>query len=452
MSKSLSKIYGQANQIKEKLEQNKKIIDENSKIIEEKKILYENNKSQIKAKKDSEKIEVKNNELNAETEIKKSESNKNSDFKDINDTHKYFCEICENKFFLSEKRLEIHNLKRHQHIIIQKKNKVKKNDFYLKYLKELENLKTLIYDSLRENNDLNKYNEILEKFKKEREENKINLEIIIKNEENAIDKMNISIKEIAEIQYNFINKLIILLGLNKSDVDFKNEELHKKEEQEKLEKRIKENIISMKKKDLDEKLKELNKLLSDYYNGRKNQKEEISGNKITQTESIKNNINIIANEILKNQINEINEKDKISEKIENKDEKASINEVNNFPIKISKSDIKTSIKDDNEKPKNDNKKIEPKEEEKSEDKKEEIEEKKNKKIEEEEKYKKNEIQEEKEQEYKDINNSIKSSKETSFTIERVKRTGPGENEEIQLNDFSKFINYFELTFFSFIQK
>ena len=105
--------------------------------------------------------------------------------------------------------------------------------------------------------------------------------------------MNISIKEIAEIQYNFINKLIILLGLNKSDVDFKNEESHKKEEQEKLEKRIKENIISMKKKDLDEKLKELNKLLSDYYNGRKNQKEEISGNKITQTESIKNNINKI---------------------------------------------------------------------------------------------------------------------------------------------------------------
>ena len=99
LNKSLNKIYDQANQIKEKLEQNKKIIDENSKIIEEKKILYENNKSQIKAKKDSEKIEVKNNELNAETEIKKSESNKNSDFKYINDTHKYFCEICENKFF-----------------------------------------------------------------------------------------------------------------------------------------------------------------------------------------------------------------------------------------------------------------------------------------------------------------------------------------------------------------
>ena len=447
LNKSLNKIYDQENQIKEKLEQNKKIIDENSKIIEEKKILYEKNKSQLKVKNDSKKIEVKNNEFNVKTEIKKSESNKNSDLKDINDKNKYFCEICENKFFLSEKRLEIHHFKRHQHIIIQKKNKVKKNDFYLKYLKELENLKTLIYDSLRENNDLNKYNEVLEKFKKEREENQLKLEIIIKSEENAIDKMNISIKEIEEIQYNFINKLIILLGLNKSDEDIKIEQLHKKEEQEKLEKTIKENIISMKKKDLNEKLKELNKQLSDFYNGRKIQKEEISDNKIPQNESIKNNINIIANEILKNQINEINEKDKFPEKIKNKDEEILINEDDNLPIKLSKNDIKTSIKDNNEKPKNEKIKIEPKEQEKIEGKDEKIEEEKNKKIEEEknekieeEKNKKIESSEEKEQEHKDINDSKKSSKETSFIIERVKRTDPGENEEMQLNEFSKFIN------------
>ena len=259
--------------------------------------------------------------------------------------------------------------------------------------------------------------------------------------------MNISIKEIAEIQYNFINKLIILLGLNKSDEDIKIEQLHKKEEQEKLEKTIKENIISMKRKDLNEKLKELNKQLSDFYNGRKIQKEEISDNKIPQNESIKNNINIIANEILKNQINEINEKDKFPEKIKNKDEKILINEDDNLPIKLSKNDIKTSIKDNNEKPKNEKIKIEPKEQEKIEGKDEKIEEEKNKKIEEEknekieeEKNKKIESSEEKEQEHKDINDSIKSSKETSFIIERVKRTDPGENEEMQLNEFSKFIN------------
>ena len=86
LNKSLNKIYDQANQIKEKLEQNKKIIDENSKIIEEKKILYEKNKSQLKVKNDSKKIEVKNNEFNVKTEIKKSESNKNKSIisRDIN--------------------------------------------------------------------------------------------------------------------------------------------------------------------------------------------------------------------------------------------------------------------------------------------------------------------------------------------------------------------------------
>ena len=274
------KIIKRTDELEQTLNENKKIIEENSKIKKDKKLKYDEEKKKYeemkKQKKEKELKENKNINKNINTNINIVEIEKNIKINEIkqdensnninNDNEinkKFLCQVCKNKYFLTEEGLESHLFRRHPEVYKNNKKKLKRKKseqnlvkIYLGEIDKLENYINNLIDIYHPITEKNKYILEIEKMKKE---NQLNFEKMEKEQKQMSEEVRNSVENFIKRQEEFYNNLLIICGLKKSEEEIKEE---KEEKEKQINKAIKESIISKSIiKDLKEKIKELKKML-----------------------------------------------------------------------------------------------------------------------------------------------------------------------------------------------
>ena len=273
LNESLKNINKQSNKIEKQLEENKKIIEEKSKLKSEYKLKYEELKRKYEEMKEKkEKIEINNSKVNIEKNIninfiKKEEEGDilENENKEQKTNKKYYCKVCSNKFFLSQESLEDHQIRRHPFLIIRKSPEKKENMIDKKYSEKIESMKKYLKGSYNDYQKKEKMNESLEEIIKIREENNVNFENSLKNQEKNLEEIKSELENLTERQYKFINEFTNITSRKKSKKEIKEEKMRQKEYQKKLERAVKESLLSDKSiQDLKNKINELTVQLNDY--------------------------------------------------------------------------------------------------------------------------------------------------------------------------------------------
>ena len=252
LDESLKKINKQTNDLEIKLENNKNLIEEKSKRKNELKYKYEELKKKYKEMKDQkEQARIKETKINIETKIVEqnleeniTQNITNTNIKQTND--KYFCKVCNEKFFLSQEDLEDHQIKRHPFLIIRKPPVKKENKINKKYNKKLDDLKKYFQNLYYRSEEKEKNNDSLRELIKKREENNVFFENILENQEKIYEDIQFSFKNMIDERYKFINEFIAISQMKKNEKEIKTSNIREKKEQIKVEKSIKEEVPSNK--------------------------------------------------------------------------------------------------------------------------------------------------------------------------------------------------------------
>ena len=447
---SLNNIKKKTKDLEIKLESNKKLIEEKTEIKNKSKLNYEEikkkyeemtNKNQ-KIEINSKKIIENKNILDIESNnIKVNTTQSKQSEQEINE--KLICDICKDKYFLSQENLENHLIKRHPFIILQKPQEKKENKLKMIYDKKLESLNNYIQNTFNNYKNGEKNNEPINELLKRMEDNKIFLDNMIENQQKSFEETKLLINNLSEAKKNCINELSNIFGLQKTEAEIKREQAKKRKEQKKFEKSIKERILNEPLiKGLNQKIKDLQIQLDDYILS-----QNISGNNNLEENKNDGNINKIKNLTIIDEfpINRIKEEDKDEEKkdiSDNKNEK-----IVNTLIKGSiKEEKKNKMKDIEE----EKKQNQEKEEKEFEDGEKEIKQNKEEiskdEINIEKEIEKEEGEEEEEEEQE--NNSILSSKQniTPLGINRIRMVNDLEQEKEMPNYLDDIFNENNINF------
>jgi len=349
LDESLKKINKKTNDIEIKLENNKNIIEEKSKTKAELKNKYEELKKKYKVMKDKkEQVKIKETKINMETNIvnQNIEENISQNITNTNDkiNNKYFCNVCNDKFFLNQEDLEDHQIKRHPFLIIRKPPVKKENKINKIYNKKLDNLKIYFQNLYYRSEEKEKNKDSLRELIKKREENNAFYDNIIENQEKIYEDIQYSFRNMLDERYKFINEFIAISQMKKNEEEIKTSNIIKKHEEKKLEKSIKEDISTNKI------INNLNKKIEDF-------SKELNNDSVLPNKESKI--------IPKNEKKEPNFfevippkdiKEKIIDNLHNNEDKNSKN-INSFVNKNSESFLKEDIKNINIKDKKDNNQI-----------------------------------------------------------------------------------------------
>ena len=337
---SLNNFRKKADELEKKLESNKILIEEKADIKNKKKLNYEELKKKYEEMKNkNKKIEINSPKIIENKNITNIEANNikvNISQNKQNEqeiTKKFFCNICKDKYFLSQENLEDHQIKRHPFIIIQKPQEKKENELKVMYDKKLESLKNYIQNTFNNYKNNEKNNESLNELLKRMEDNKIFLDNMIENQQKSFEETKSLINGLSEAKKKCINELSNIYGLQKTEAEIKKEKAKKRKEQKNFEKSIKERILNEPlMKNLSQKIKDFQLQLDNYILSR-NISDNLEENKNDSNIKKSKNLTIIE----EFPISRIKEEDRDIEKMDISDNK---NE------KIINSIIKSSIKEE----------------------------------------------------------------------------------------------------------